>query len=185
MNGTLTLHDIPRVKAGMAAATETDSGEGIDRERAYLAARTKELLGYSVLAADVSGAKTVGVVEGKLTQTLLQLEINVLDTAKVIEYQMDEASRRTSELIHERFKDWVMGYFYPAAWTHTAISAYKRPVPEFALHKAVKIKEALPNVGFYIQHLNDPKADPFLVAVLDDEIYYVDAWDEPRFEATL
>jgi len=125
------------------------------------------------------------VFSGKLTETLLKLEMDVLDANMVIDYQMEEIGRRTKEVAVERLKDWVSGWFTVASWQHTLLSEYKRPVPEFVLDKAIRIKEVLPEVQFYIQHLSDPKADPFLVAKNGDEIYFVDAWDEPRFEGRI
>ena len=35
------------------------------------------------------------------------------------------------------------------------------------------------------RHRAGVKADPFLIAKLGEEIYYVEAWDEPRFENSL
>lgn len=178
----MKLAEIPRVKAGTAAQVGVKELNEVNQERLYLATRAKDLLGYAGLIADVTGAAKVGEDSGKLTEALRTLDIQVLDTATVIEYQLDERIRRTREVIHERLRDWATGYFHEADWTKTALTSYKRPVPEFALDMAVRIKEQLPEVTFYIQHLNDPKADPFLVAAYGDEIYYVCAWDEPKFE---
>lgn len=180
----MKLADIPRIKAGAALASASEITE-LTGERARLATRAADLLGYRRLADDVAGRLSLGVETGKLTAALQTLEITVLDTGSVINYQIDEAGRLTKELIHERFRDWVCGYFSAATWTHTVLTEYDRPIPEFVIDKAIKIKELVPDVQFYIQHMNDPKADPFLVAYLNKEIYYIEAWDEPRFEATL
>lgn len=180
----MKLIDIPRVQVGakMSPAREID---GLNSERAKLATRAADLLGYKTLAEHMSGRVSVAATEGKLTETLKSLGIEVLETKAVIGYQMEEASRITAEKIKEDFRDWVAGYFVAATWSHTELSNYEKPIPEFVIDKAVRIKELLPEVTFRIQHMNDPKADPFLVAILGKEIYYIEAWDEPRFESSL
>jgi hypothetical protein len=182
----ITLQDIPRVKAGSAVATtNTKNLSEIDQERLYLATRAKDVLGYDLLKQSVTGVRRVGTCEGKLTETLLRLDITILDTATVIKYQMEEIVRRNEEYIITHLKDWAgPGWGITlASWQKSDLADYQMPVPEFVLDKAIKIKEQLPEVKFNIHHLNDPKADPFLVAYLGNEVYFVDAWDEPRFEA--
>lgn len=178
----LTLQSIPRVKAGTcvtSAETITDS------QVLSLAQRAKDLLGYNVLHAHATGNRAVGATMGPLTEALLRLEIKPLDTASVVKYQCEEAARKTEESIFENFWQYTQGYFNGASWHRTDLSSYERPVPEFVIHKALQIKEAVPDVKFYIQHMSDPKADPFLLAVAGKEVYYVEAWDEPRFESGL
>jgi hypothetical protein len=179
------LKDIPRVKAGTSAASGKKSLTEVDQERLYLATRAKDLLGYERLSADVTGTRVIGTREGKLTQALLQMDFTVLDSATVIDYQLDEVTRRNREHIADHLWDWCVGYYVPACWQRTKLNEYSQPIPEFALDKAIKIKEKFPEVDFYIQHLNDPKADPFLIATYDREVYYIEAWAEPGFEAQL
>ena len=181
----LTLQDIPRHRAGVETSIQDVATDALSSERGRLAARAADLLGYKALVADVAGVSSFGVYSGKLTETLLKLEMNVLDASVVIKYQMEEIARRTEEVIRERLDQWVAGWFSAASWQHTPLKSYTRPVPEFVLDKAIRIKEAVPDVDFYIQHLSDPKADPFLIAKLGEEIYYIEAWDEPRFENSL
>jgi hypothetical protein len=181
MEKILTLSDIPRVKAGMVHS-EKGTSTIPDSERASLARRAVDLLGYHALNLDVRGEKKISVLSGPLTEALLKLEIETLDVRHVIDYQMEEITRRTKEHIHSHFRDWVVGWFSAASWGKTKLDSYDMPIPEFVIDKALRIKEVVPSVEFYVQHLSDPKADPFLVAVLGKEIYYVEAWDEPRFE---
>jgi hypothetical protein len=182
---TLTLQTIPRVKAGCTAITKTETRSPLEMERIHLADKAAAILGYHALKADTMGQKTMAAVTGPLTGTLLQLEIETLDVNSVIAYQLDEMTRRNRQAIEERFSDYVAGWFSFGTWLHTALGDYQRPVPEFVIDKAIRIKEACPQVQFFIQHLSDPKADPFLVAKLEKEVYYIDAWDEPRFESSL
>jgi hypothetical protein len=56
-------------------------------------------------------------------------------------------------------------------------------VPEFALSKAIEIKERLPKAEFYVDELKAVKRyDPFLVVVCGRERFYIDVWDERNFE---
>jgi hypothetical protein len=183
---TLTLTDIPRVRPGTLSEGEV-SLSALGTERAKLAARAKELLGYNRLKAEVTGQSLVGVTTGKLTECLLRLDLQVLDTASVIQYQLEEMTRRNREFISNNLDSWAGTGWRSAlaTWQKTDLASYDQPIPEFVLDKAVRIKEALPEVHFNVQHLDDPKADPFLVAVVGKEVYYVDAWDEPRFEGGL
>jgi hypothetical protein len=72
------------------------------------------------------------------------------------------------------------GYHY---WSKRLISAASN-VPPFVLRKAIQIKLACPKVKLYVEGLeNHP--DPFLIATLDREEFYIDVWDEKDFEAKL
>src|SRR6185437_6080613 len=153
----IALKDIPRHRAGVETSIQDVSTDSLASERGRLASRAADLLGYKALVADVAGVSSFGVYSGKLTETLLKLDMDVLDASVVVDYQLEEIGRRTKEVILERFNDWVAGWFSPASWQHTRLAEYRRPVPEFVLDKAIRIKEACPEVDFYIQHLSDPK----------------------------
>jgi hypothetical protein len=70
-------------------------------------------------------------------------------------------------------------------WLMSHLNGYARPVPEFALFKALSIKKLVPNVKFYVEELKleEHIYDPFLVACTDSEFFYIEVWDEPKFEA--
>lgn len=80
-------------------------------------------------------------------------------------------------------------------WRRLTLSQYEAqggPIPEFVLSKAIEIKESLPEVTLSIEHLFEgvekidrPTRDPFLVASLDDEAYYIDVWNEKEYESKL
>ncbi len=181
----LTLQEIPRVKAGLVAVADRKDLSELDTERLYLATRAKDLLGYTALVQDVTGEAAVGKREGKLTEALRVLEMDSLDTATVIDYQIAKVVEDSREHAFSHLRDYATGYYSMASWVNTELSQYQRPIPEFVLDKAIRLKEQIPEVRFHVQHLSDPKADPFLVASLpgyDQEIYYIEAWDEPRFE---
>jgi hypothetical protein len=184
---TMLLKDIPRVRAGTSAVAGGKSLSEIDQERLYLATRAKDLLGYGVLTRHVTGEQRIGVMEGKLTETMLKLDLPILDTGAVIEYQLDMMTKLNREFIINNLESWAGSGWRTsvASWEKTELKAYELAVPEFVLDKAVKIAESLPEVNFYVQHLSDPKADPFLVATHGKEVYYIEAWDEPGFEDKL
>ena len=182
----MKLAEIPRVKAGNALALASEVSD-LSGERGKLAQRAADLLGYRRLADHVSGRGALTTQIGELAAALVTLDIQVLDTESVITYQLEEAAKRTRDKINEvGLKGWASGWGMTAAsWQHTGLKEYDHPIPEFVLDKAVKIKEAMPEVEFRVHHLNDARYDPFLIAILGKEIYYIDAWDEPRFEGSL
>lgn len=181
----ITMQDIPRVKAGMALKVSMSDLDNNDRERFSLASRARDVLGYGGLIANVTGDVGQIVKAGKLAEALRLADIDVLELGTVLDYQLQESSRLTREFILEgNLDDWAAGGYImsEARWSKTSLREYDHPVPEFVLDKALRIKEACPEVEFRIQHLNQPKADPFLVAFIGKEIYYIEVWDEPRFE---
>jgi hypothetical protein len=78
------------------------------------------------------------------------------------------------------------------SWRRVALNAYDGTVPEFVLSKAVQIKRDLPNATFEIDQLFEEEerrerrdSDPFLVATLGKESFYIDVWDEKEYESKL
>lgn len=187
----LKLQDIPRCKPGQEVDFEKSQLSNIDQERLDLGRRAASLLGYRTLKSEVTGQVVVPIEEiGDLGKTLMTLDIEVLDAASVFRYQNEEVCRRNTEWCLEQLRGnqlsrMVSWGWSLSTWQHTKIADYSQPVPEFVLHKAVQIKEKLPATEFHIVHLSDPKADPFLVAVLGKELYFIEVWDEPRFEGRI
>lgn len=71
-------------------------------------------------------------------------------------------------------------------WVLQYLSTYRLPVPEFALRKALQVAKAVPDCELYVEFIeNVPAGDPFLVAELGTERYWLEVWDEPKFEHTL
>lgn len=78
------------------------------------------------------------------------------------------------------------------SWQTIEISQYQAEIPAFVLRKAIAIKERLPDAKFAILQLVYQKpekqpvyADPFLRVKYNDLEYYIEVWDEPKFEATI
>jgi len=186
----ITLQDIPRLRPGQEIGQAERQLSAMDQERLSLGQKAASLLGYRVLKSEVTGSIVVPLEDiGELGKALLSLDVEILDAATVIRYQQQEAMRHTIEKANELLRRGQFAYyaaamwgFTPARWDATEIAKYAEPIPEFVISKAVQIKEAVPKVEFFVQHLNEPKADPFLVAKLNTEVYYVEVWAEPRFE---
>lgn len=134
------------------------------------------ILGYSCRE------KTNSEPSGILRAVLSRLEIETLNPQSVHKYQ--------SELLAEQMvrNGPNTGFRYSwrndPVWIRTDLKEYKRPVPDFAIERALQIKRALPTAEFWVEELS-LAPDPFLVAHVDDEGYYVAVWEEARFEAGL
>lgn len=77
-------------------------------------------------------------------------------------------------------------------WERYSIHNYDRAIPLFVLNKAIAIKEKCPSAELIIEQLvqkkegsTRPLRDPFLVATMDHEEYYIDVWDEREYERTV
>jgi hypothetical protein len=157
---------------------EVDLGDA----RQKLAVEAEVLLGYTPLRQELRAP-------GALRRALAKLEIAILEEESVNQYkkQMVEHYQTT-------------GKMPMPTWRLTPLKNYAQPVPEFVLAKAVSIKRELPEAEFIIEQL---AVDPFLIVslvplqdftsgaftlqrMLDPErAAYVEAWAEPKFEASL
>lgn len=80
-----------------------------------------------------------------------------------------------------------------ATWQDIPIEGYRGEIPAFALEPAMEIRARAPNAQLIVVQLfvgtqdeiakRIGEADPFLKAVLGDEEFYFEAWDEPKFTA--
>lgn len=189
----MKLAELPRVKPGQAVRQLEKALGAVDRERLALGQKAETLLSYRVLKSDVTGSVATPVKDiGELGKALIVLEIEVLDAAHVVRYQHDmvrdlNQGFTDNLLMSGRINKYVTeSWGYTAAkWGATELSGYMEPIPEFVLSKAVQIKEKLPEVKLYVHHLNQPKLDPFLIAAFGNEVYFVEVWDEPKFEGRL
>jgi len=181
----ILVRDTPEV------LVELDLSEGTPLRT--LADEARELLGYSVLA-DKAEAPTQQKDVPELRLILDSLEIVPYTKESVVEYK----DRRKDEVNRVALADFLKSEnphnesYYCHDWRMTKIEEYKLPIPEFVLNKALQVKKAMPNVSIYIEHLT---VDPFLVVQTDDkgrngqwyytERYWIECWDEPKFEGTL
>ena len=81
---------------------------------------------------------------------------------------------------------------HTADWYSAKIAEYKKPIPDFVLERALQLQEALPLASFAIDYFEErihrvevevtPAVDPFLCFSYGGTKYYLDVWDEPKFE---
>ena len=162
-----------------------------------LAEQARELLGYNALSKLV-GTKAELIELTPLQTALKGLEIESLNSADVKNYKKERIIAQTRENVEKWAKELaereLRSYdsFSGPRWNLQNISEYREPVPEFVLAKAVQIKQACPECEIWIESLQD-HPDPFLIVGVPDgrpyyepvEMYYVEVWEEPKFEGRL
>lgn len=145
--------------------------------RAELAVEAETLLGYSVLR------KRLGM-RSPLTEALLKLEIEPFDPKTVNTYKSEMLTYAQNEAARMDVAAGIRPGTWQARvarWQSDSIRDYKKPIPEFAIDTAVRLKKACPAVKFEIEELTIVP-DPFLIAVLGRQRRYIEVWDEPKFE---
>lgn len=129
-----------------------------------LAEEAEDVLGYKVLGEEVAS--------NDLKRHLAELEIEPFDQEKVDEYKQVMAGNASSS-------------FTRAAWRLTPIAQYTQPIPLHVLHRAVAIKKGVPECEVLVNHLvHTAVPDPFLVVKMGAHVFYVDVWDEPKWESS-
>lgn len=61
-------------------------------------------------------------------------------------------------------------------------------IPEFVLHTAIRIKQEMPKADLFVEALvgtDRSLGDPFLCLKQGDKKYYLEVWDESRFERSM
>jgi hypothetical protein len=152
-----------------------------------LALKAESILGYSGLR------ERLGVAPASLTRVLEELEIEPYCPESVKRYKADKV-REVEAQLWDEFRAQILedlekhgvvleGTFVRAKWHLVPLRKFKGEVPEFALSKALEIKERLPKAEFYVDELRAVKRyDPFLVVACGRERFYIDVWDEHDFE---
>jgi len=169
-----------------------------EEEVLSLAGEAETVLGYSALRKHLDHPEE----KPQLAQALAQLGIEILDHQDVLTYMSERLCTRTQEMLgswaatNPAISSWGSGeYFMGPSWEKTAISKYKEAIPEFVVNKAAQIKRALPECEVWIRHLTEDR-DPFLEVTLGkadewsaagngSERYFVEVWDEPKFEGRM
>jgi hypothetical protein len=105
----------------------------------------------------------------EVQHVLDELGYDFLDAKKVREYQISKVGMDTQHSLD----------FH---WPLIAINNYRNPIPEFALSKAVELKERFWLAEFFVQPFDD-RPDPFLVMKYKGETFWVEVWEEHEFEA--
>jgi hypothetical protein len=142
---------------------------------AELGAKASKVFGYKTLSTELSKKEKSDKVKAFVAKAFAEIGFEPLSTDKVIEY-----------------KDWYSRKYsysndYPTVtvrWEAVWLQNYTSPVPEFALSRAVELKEKFPTANFAIEHpvLDSVMSDPFLVMAYEGEVFYLEVWEEPAFE---
>lgn len=171
----------------------------VDEALTSLAEQAKELLGYDVLQKHTGRVPTIVMTPLQLALKTLEIDIyNITDVATYQKERMIEQTRANLEKwikedlneknsFHRRFVN-----FSGPVWEKTEIKRYSEPIPEFVIAKAVQIKQAYPECELWVESLTD-HPDPFLIVGIPNgrayypptEMYYVEVWEEPKFEGHL
>lgn len=157
-----------------------------------LAEKAMDVLGYEGLAAAV----TAPIKDRPLASALQSLDIDILNEMDVERYMVE----RQIEVAREKFEEWLTAKHNPLGWDPwwapqwqaVEIGKYRKAVPEFVLHKAIQVREALPDFEIVVYEL-ELHPDPFLAVRLgkwdvwskQGEQYLIEVWDEPRFEGRI
>lgn len=153
-----------------------DESEGENQ----LAKEAEALLGYNVLRRKLK-------LPGKLGEVLAMLDIEPLNTEAVEKYKQEMVLFRQWEIVERHHPGYGRTHYIDVSWRRIALADCESEVPLFALRKAVQVKKACPEAILEVDELIEQKKliDPFLVARLDGETYYLEVWKEPKFEETL
>jgi hypothetical protein len=153
-----------------------------------IAVKAEALLGYSALR------KRLGIHPASLTRTLEELGIDPFLEDGVRLYKAAKARdleakvwadfQRRAGLDPVAAVEALVTSFVRVSWRCTKLAKFKGEIPEFALSRAVEIKERLPKARFYVEELTvEKRYDPFLIVACGRERFYIDVWDEAEFEA--
>jgi hypothetical protein len=139
-----------------------DVTEAKDNARDKLLKDAQDVLGYGTgpLLTDV---------HVEVQEKLNELGYDFLNSEKVKEYQISKLPVKQEQYLHLH-------------WSRVGISSYLLQIPDFALSKAVELKRCFPAAGFLVESF-DANPDPFLIMEYKGQLFYVEVWDEPKFEA--
>jgi hypothetical protein len=154
-----------------------------------LALKAESILGYRGLR------ERLGIAPASLTRVLEELEIEPYHPEGVSRYKAEKV-RQVEQQLWDELRQQILedlqergviaeGTFVRARWRMVPLRKFQGEVPEFALARAIQIKERLPKAEFYVDELKAEKRyDPFLVVSCGRERFYIDVWDERDFEAS-
>ena len=161
----LVKQDYVAVPAVVVTGTEQLKGT---KERIKRASLARLALGYKELSL------AVGETRSKLTiqdveEGLRQAGVQIFDNKDV-----------------GRYKAKIRNYNWRGWWGVTPIEEYSDPIPEFAIDTALKVKAAIPEATFSVEHFVHWNAqDPFLSFKVPgvQRRFVIEVWDEPEFTA--
>jgi hypothetical protein len=189
------------LKTIRATADLPTVGVSMDEDMIKLAHDSRDILGYQPLHRKaVAGGS-------RLANVLIELGIEVLSPTAILKYQ-DKLGRPNPQLTRlvqlgegllgdeeleyndddeedddeeEEDAGPKMKRATNMTWTRIEIGEYKKPIPAHVLIKSIEIKKALPTTQFMVEELQK-MPDPFLIALFGTEQFYIEVWEEPKFE---
>ena len=133
----------------------------------------QDVLGYSCKEKTNRSLES----ESLLLGALQSLGIEILNEKSVRQYQGQMVARAYEKSTPT---PWDWEWTSNPGWERKDLKKYTRPVPDFAIERALQIKELCPDVEFYVEELVD-QVDPFLIAHIGREGYYIACWEEAEF----
>jgi len=165
-NEKQNLAVMPEAKPEAKISRVLPSVTVLDDESRKLAEEVAQTFGYSLLL-------------NPLGRALRGLEIEVLNASEVKAY-MEEVSLFAGKPGVEWA--WIPLDQQSADTYGITAKPYAKPIPEFVLRKALQIRKAVPEVAIFVREFEYVE-DPFLwVGIKGGHSYYVEVWDEPKFE---
>lgn len=146
----------------------------------------KRLLGYKVL--DIAWSIK------KISEVFVKLGIDPFDNEAVEAYKKEKEDSVYKRSARDNGWGNTTVTITRGKWASTALDGYSKEVPAFALLRAAEVKKALNKAGisstFEVEELKVTTTrkkivrdeDPFMVLVAAGRRFYLDVWDEPKFE---
>jgi hypothetical protein len=135
-----------------------------------IAARADKLLGYTPLKYAIPQTELRNSGQAEVAKVFEAMGFEPLDFDTVRRYQKWYAKKHDEEYRH-------------VEWKAESIKDYRNAVPAFALSRALEIKSHLPDAQFSVEYPTYVSVpDPFLRMDYKGSAYYLEVWDEPKFE---
>lgn len=136
-----------------------------------LAERAEKHLGYGGVAQEVA------FIDAK---TAL---LKVLQEVGIRPFNIEDVTKYKEKLLKKANRFWnLQSEYRRAGWDTTHIQGYKKPIPEFALHTAIQIREKEPRAEILIEELRYTRiVDPFMIVRLNRVDAYIEVWEEREF----
>jgi hypothetical protein len=127
-------------------------------------------LGYTPLRSAIPLVELKHEGQAEVAKVFESMGFESLDFDTVRRYQKWYARKHSEEYRH-------------VEWKAESLKDYRDQVPAFALSRALEIKSHLPNAQFSVEYPTYVSVpDPFLRMDYKGSAYYLEAWDEPKFE---
>lgn len=122
----------------------------------------------------------------KIAAIFSDLDIEPFSVQKVQAYKKEKAA----SLNRVRYTGWGDRVTTRGVWLRYQLRGYQKAVPAFALLRAAQVQKALNAANiqgtFFVEELTKRHTktvvDPFMILEAAGKRFYLDVWDEPKFE---